>query len=211
MFTSANFKELYQMLSLDMVTVDCGIKCNKFCCISQDGKTDNTFRYLLPGEAEYVVSGGFHEYSDLEDFGYIIRYLGKNPSVCGCEKLRNYRPFCCRVFPFRPLIDELNFQVIDIVKASNSYFAPCWITEVQPEWKKAAISAWNYVLSDKDNLVFYATYYYCLRKSESFSGSYAQAMTEDKEFREKVFALPTLSNQLLWKLNSELFKYILSN
>jgi hypothetical protein len=211
MFTAANFEELYQMLNLDMVTVDCGIKCNKFCCISQDGKTDNTFRYLLPGEAEYVVTQGFHQYADLEDYIYAIRYAGKDITVCSCENIRNYRPFCCRVFPFRPVIDEQDCKVIDIVKASNSYFAPCWITEVLPEWKKVAILAWDYVLSDKDNLVFYATYYYCLRKSEGFSGSYLQAMTEDEEFREKVFALPTLSNRLLWKLSSELFKYILSD
>lgn len=208
MFTDSDFEKLYSLLNLDMVSVDCGVKCNKFCCISQDGKTDNTFRYLLPGEAEYVVTKGFHNYSDLEDYGYAIRYIGKDPNVCGCQNTRNYRPFCCRVFPFRPVIDEQNCKVVDIVKASNVYFVPCWITEPLPNWKLAAIEAWDYVLSDKDNLVFYSTYYYCLRKSENFSGSYIQAMTEDEEFREKVFALPELPQRVLWKLSSELFKYI---
>lgn len=209
MFTNSDFDNLYKMLDLAMVTEDCGVKCGKFCCVSQDGKVDKTFRYLLPAEVDFLVANNFHHYNDLEDFIFVIRYVSKDPNSCGCEKVRDYRPFCCRMFPFRPIIDENLCQVTAITKVSDSYFTPCWITEVLPEWQQAAIKAWNYVLSDRDNLIFYTQCYFSLKKGESFSGSFLEAMTVDEEFREQIFNIPNLSNTILWENTNKFFQYIL--
>lgn len=209
MFSDLKFKALYRKLSLPMLDLDCGIDCGKFCCSNKDGENDNAFRYLLPGEEKYLVANSFHHYAKLENFGFVIRFTGKEINKCSCEKLRDYRPFCCRMFPFRPVIDLALSKVTDLVKVSNSHFSVCWVKEPLDSWKKQAIDAWNYVLSDEDNLKFYARYYLCLLQSEHFSGSYMEALKQDKTFKEQVEELENLSKKDLWDMTNKFFQYIL--
>lgn len=207
MFGPEQFEQLYNMLDADMVDVDCGIRCGKFCCVG-DGQSDNAFKYFLPGEAEYLVGHGFHNYAVLEDFGFLIHYHAIKADSCACQQLRQHRPFCCRAFPFRPVINEQEGRVIDLVKASEQRFPLCWIAAPLADWRTRAIAAWNFILSDLTNLQFYARYYLCLKKSETSTASYYQALQEDERFRDTVAALETMPRAELWRLNKSFFEYI---
>lgn len=206
MFSFDDFNKLYQILSLDMVDSDCGIKCGKFCCVG-DGDTDYAFKYFLPGEELFSIHNGFHKSATLEDFGFVINYHSPLPNTCPCSNSRNYRPFCCRMFPFRPLINADECQVTDIYKTKNNKFSICWIENSLPEWKKCAIKAWNYVFEDKDNLVFYARYYFFLKKTEIPGVTFNSAMA-DIEFNEKILSLPKLGKKQLWQLCKQFFDYV---
>jgi hypothetical protein len=207
MFDSVRFERLYNMLDLDMVDGDCGIRCGKFCCVG-NGDSDNAFKYLLPGEAEYLVLHGFHHHAVLEDFGFLIHYRSESPDLCVCEKIRAFRPFCCRMFPFRPVVDASSETVTCLVKTENERFSPCWVEQPSPSWRARAIAAWNFLFSDPDNLRFYAQYYLCLKKSEESSASFAQAMEEDRSFQEEINSLYKLSSRNLWELCSKFFSSI---
>jgi hypothetical protein len=206
MFSSREFELLYKILDLDMVDTDCGVRCNKFCCID-DGinDEDRAFKYLLPGEAEFLVSHGFHNHALLEDFGFLIHYRSIRPGVCACERIRTHRPFCCRMCPFRPVIDLSKNAVVDVVKTKNPIFAPCWIEQSLSEWRLRAVEAWNYIFSDRDYLEFYAKYYLCLKKSEDSNLSFAQAMREDEAFSNQIRSLPFKSFQELFSLCRDFF------
>lgn len=177
MFSGSEFLSLYRLLSLDFLDEDCGVGCGKFCCVG-DGSRDNAFKYLLPNEIELLVSAGFHNYAVFEDYGFVINYRSPLPDTCPCQALRDVRPFCCRVFPFRPLI--LGSQVIDIVKTANDAFAPCWITSVKEVWRQRAIEAWRRVLDDKDHLLFFCRLFYCLEFAKNSSLSFNEAMKLQK-------------------------------
>jgi hypothetical protein len=208
MFGARQFEHLYAMLAAEMVASDCGISdCGKFCCVG-DGQVDNAFKYLLPGEAEYLVTHGFHNYAVLEDFGFLIHYRANRAQHCACEKMRGQRPFCCRVFPFRPVIDVAAGRVVDLVKAQNKSFTPCWISEPLANWRVAAISAWNYVLTDRSNRQFYAQYFYCLKKSETAQISFFQALEEDELFGRRIHDLNLISDAQLWQLCQQFFTYV---
>src|SRR5262245_19076971 len=142
MFGYAQFEKLYRMLDLDMIDCDCGIRCGKYCC-GNDGQTDVAFKYLLPGEAEYRVSHGYHEYAVLEDFGFLIHFYSIESGVCACQNIRQHRPFCCRMFPYRPLIDEQRCTAVDMVKTKNERFAPCCVEQPLPALRDCAVEAWN--------------------------------------------------------------------
>jgi hypothetical protein len=207
MFGPEQFQQLYQMLDPDMVDSDCGIRCGKFCCIG-DGQTDNAFKYLLPGEAEYLVGHNYHHHAVLEDFGFLIHYHSIEPGVCACQNVRNYRPFCCRMFPFRPLIDQSRTTVVDLTKTRNELFSPCWVEQPLSPWRARAIDAWNFLFTDRIYLQFYARYYLCLKKSETSSASFARAMAEDEDFRLSIIGLDSLSVEQLWRLCAMFFAYV---
>lgn len=147
MFDGARFQSLYQLLSGEMVDVDCGIQCNKHCC-------NNNTRYLLPGELEYLQGTGagaaFRPVPNL----YFTSFDRAEGHGCACEQLRELRPFNCRIFPFRPRFE--GGEVVGIVKARGPAFLPCWVQQPLPAWGEAATEAWRAVLSDRDNALFYA-------------------------------------------------------
>lgn len=203
MFTNENYEYLYQLLNTDMLTEDCGTKCGKFCCVGTDDG-DYAFKYLLPGEELFLIEQGFHEHASLEDFGFLISYRGFDHQACPCQPMRNYRPFCCRMFPYRPQFN--NNKVIDIYKTKNANFYPCWIGDPLKTWRKRAIEAWNYLFSDRDNLIFYARYYLFLKKSETPGSTFSSVMA-DEDFCNEVLNLNNYSTDQLWDLASKLFAY----
>ena len=121
--------------------------------------------------------------------------------------MRNLRPFCCRIFPFRPVIDSTSGIVVDLQKTQNKHFSPCWIVEPLGAWKKRAIDAWNFVLSDRNNLQFYARFYLCIKKSETSSATYQQALIEDDQFRNTIFSLDSMEEGPLRQLCAKFFSY----
>lgn len=149
-----DFDALYAQLSGDMVDVDCGVRCGKFCC-----NPDNTTKYLLPGEQAFLQARGARDVLAFEDHFYFDGF-GPLPGSsgaaagCACTTMRGLRPFCCRVFPFRPTIQD--GAVVAVQKAKGAQFAPCWIEQPLAPWARAATAAWGTVLADRDNLVFYA-------------------------------------------------------
>jgi hypothetical protein len=163
MFTYAQFESLYSLLNLDIVAEDCGIKCDQYCC-----KTPNTVKYLLPGEEDYFTINHLNNLKVVEYYLF-TGYQAKDQMNCSCT--RALRPFCCRIFPFRPIIDLNYFQVIGLKKATSPGFDRyCWISNPLPEWQQAAIKAWQKVLDDQDNLWFYARYAVFLKKARTSQG-----------------------------------------
>lgn len=150
-----DFAALYDLLSGDMVDVDCGVRCSKFCC-----NPDNTTKYLLPGEEQHLKAAGVGDTIAFVDHFYFHGYRATPGGAgeragCACTTMRGQRPFCCRVFPFRPRVDD-DGVVRGVQKAKGAQFAPCWIEDPLPKWADAATRAWATVLADRDNLLFYA-------------------------------------------------------
>src|SRR5262249_43140612 len=143
----------------------------------------------------------------LEDFGFLIHYHSFSHRECACAAVRNFRPFCCRIFPYRPVIDESVSRVVDLVKVGNEKFSPCWIESPLSQWRSRAIEAWNYVLADRVNRQFYAQYYYCLKQSECSDASFFQALEEDEIFHKKITSLTDLPDAQLWQLCQQFFTY----
>ncbi|MBI4851761.1 MAG: hypothetical protein HY819_08195 [Acidobacteria bacterium] len=182
MFTLSQFENLYSLLSLNIVEEDCGIRCDKYCC-----KTPNTIKYFLPGEEEYFTISPLNNLQIVEHYLF-TGYQGKDESNCFCT--RELRPFCCRIFPFRPVIDINSFQVIDLKKATSLGFDKyCWIASPLPDWHKMAIKAWQEVLEDKDNLGFYAKYALFLKQARlSYNVSTSSLLYEvTKDFDSMTF------------------------
>ena len=213
MFTSEDFGHLYKILELEMLDIDCGSpevsNCALFCCVGRNG-VNKPIKWLLPKEEYYLVENNFHEHAELNDYSYMITYDSFDPKLCACRNTRDYRPFCCRMFPFRPVLDPDNQKVVDLIKASNEYFSLCWPTTALETWRLKAIEAWNYVLSDRDNLEFFARMYIVLEKSENCSLSFSKALETDKEFKQKIESLPLLSDKAIWELSNRYFLYLLS-
>jgi hypothetical protein len=149
MFGAAEFVKLYDILSGYMIDVDCGERCGKYCC-----GHGYMAKYLLPGEKAHLVEQGIESTVIFVESAHITGYRGRHDPSCACDTIRDIRPFCCRMFPFRPVID--NAQVVGLVKATGDRLAPCWIEKPLPPWEQAAIEAWRYVLSDRANLEFFA-------------------------------------------------------
>ncbi|MBL8149652.1 MAG: hypothetical protein JNN15_06965 [Blastocatellia bacterium] len=207
MFIDKEFRQLYQLLDYGMVDVDCGIKCGRFCCVG-DRDSEPAFKYLLPGEVEHLVMCGFHEHAVLEDFGFLIHYRAIKTGSCACENIREHRPFCCRVFPFRPEIDISAQRVVGLWKTESKRFLPCWIDKPSEDWKQRAIRAWNMLFSDRTYLEFYARYYLCLKESEKTDLSFVELIEKDEGFREKMLSLQTLPIEHLWSMCKSFFAYI---
>ncbi len=154
MFGPDDFRAIYAQLSGDMVDLDCGVRCGKFCC-----DPTNTTKYLLPGEQQFIQDRGGGSVLAFVDHMYFQTYAAHADSEglkqgCACTQMRGERPFCCRVFPFRPTIEGL--AVVAVQKAKGAHFAPCWIEAPLAQWAQDATQAWATVLADRDNLQFYA-------------------------------------------------------
>ncbi|MBL8192802.1 MAG: hypothetical protein JNM06_03180 [Blastocatellia bacterium] len=193
MFNLEKFDALYNLLSTDMVVGDCGIKCNKYCC-----QTDNTIKYFLPYEDEYFLNKRLENF-EIVNYYLFTSYRSKNQSGCLCT--RDLRPFCCRIFPFRPIIDQTFFQVTGLKKATGYGFDQyCWINEPLADWQTAAIKAWQMVLNDPDNLKFYAQQAVFLTKAkENFAVSTTSLLYQIRE------ELVEMSVRELWKYTALFF------
>lgn len=191
MFTLEQFAVLYDLLSTDMVVGDCGIKCGQYCC-----QTDNTVKYFLPNEDEYFLNKPLVDF-ELVDYYLFTSYRSKNKlkNLLGCVCTRELRPFCCRIFPFRPIIDQNILQVTGLKKATGYGFDQyCWISEPLADWQIAAIKAWQMVLDDPDNLKFYAQHAVFLSKAKrSFAVSTSSLLYQIRE------ELVEMSVNDLWK------------
>lgn len=207
------FEWLYNLLSIDMVGEDCGIKCGQFCCVDKQG--GELVRYLLPGERIYLEQQGFFSFVELdttfailpqEDFLYY--YKAQTLNSCACEQVRNYRPFVCRMFPFRPVFDKETNKIVEIEKVTNPFFAPCWITEPLPTWRSKAIKAWNYLLSDLDNLIFFARYYYLLKLSLHSPGLKVSELEQQGDFQEQLHTITRMPRKELWQQCTNFFQLL---
>lgn len=192
MFTIKHFNELYSLLSEDIVSEDCGLKCDKYCC-----RAENTIKYLLPGEDEYFIKASPNNFQFVEY--YLFTSYRAKDQICSCT--RELRPFCCRIFPFRPVIDLTSYKVVGLSKVKAEGFDKyCWINQVRQEWQNKAIEAWQKVLSDIDNLQFYARYFLFLEQAkENFACSTTALLVE---VNKKLSSL-NLSKQ--WELANNFF------
>lgn len=142
MLTRAQFLEVYELLDRGMVDVDCGIRCERFCC------TGAAVKYLLPGEE--LLFAPSHPELPLLDKPW---YLQVVQDTCSC--VREHRMFACRAFPFRPVLAPDSFAVVGLRKVQNATFAPCWVEQPLPDWRTRAIDAWGIVVGDLDNRRLY--------------------------------------------------------
>jgi len=157
-FVAKDFQELYALVSGDQTiddigaSVDCGIRCDKHCC-----RPGHTSKYLLPGERAFLEDA-LAERGDppfgFASLGYFETIVEPNTRACACEPLRDLRPFNCRIFPYGPRIEGT--EVKGLQKGNRKHLEPCWITTPAPMWEKDAVQAWQRILSDEDNLVFFA-------------------------------------------------------
>lgn len=187
MFTLEQFDALYNLLSGDMVVGDCGIKCGKYCC-----NPDNAIKYFLPNEDEYFLNKPL---VDFETVNYYLFTSYRSKNQLGCVCTRELRPFCCRIFPFRPIIDQNTLQVTGLKKATGYGFDRyCWINEPLTNWQTVAVKAWQMVLDDPDNLEFYAQQAVFLAKAKrTFAVSTTSLLYEIKQ------ELVEMSVNDLWK------------
>jgi hypothetical protein len=202
MFTISQFENLYSLLSVDLVKEDCGIKCQQYCC-----KTPNTIKYLLPGEDEYFTLHTPQNFK-FKDHFLFIGYEGKDELNCACT--REFRPFCCRIFPFRPVIDLKTLQIVGLKKASSPGFDEhCWITSPLFEWQEAAILAWQKVLEDEDNLNFYTKHSLFIKRANFSNFSFGQSTSS--LLYEVIEEMENLSFLEKWQETASFFDLIGKN
>jgi hypothetical protein len=183
MFDQEQFAKLYALLDGEMVAGDCGLPCQQYCCRAADA-----VKYLLPGEAEFFRCAAPANFEMVDYFLY-CGYRARDREQCACT--RALRPFCCRIFPFRPRIDLSQCEVIDLSKAVGAGFdAHCWVTEPLPQWRDGALQAWRMVLADIDNLNFYARYALFLLQARNRPDASASSVLFDVVENLSTFSLP---------------------
>ncbi|MEW6736575.1 MAG: hypothetical protein AB1489_35120 [Acidobacteriota bacterium] len=196
MFSLKEFVKLYTLLDGDMVEVDCGLRCQQYCCRAADA-----VKYLLPGEAECFTDTPPPNFELVEHFIY-LGYRGRDGCSCACTRAQ--RPFCCRIFPFRPVIDLTKHQVVDLQKVSGAGFdLHCWVSEPTKQWRQSAIEAWQFIFSDLDNLNFYARY--ALFLAQARAHPYISSYSLLSQVNE---TLSGLSERELWQVSATLFKML---
>lgn len=152
MLSADDFRALYALLDVGQtvddagLAVDCGTRCDKFCC-----RPDHTTKYLLPGERRFLeeaMSARGDAPLAFKDLYYFESLAEPADRACACEPLRELRPFNCRVFPYSPALEGR--RVVALKKSKLKYLAPCWIEVPAPRWRQGAITAWQRVLDDVD-------------------------------------------------------------
>lgn len=147
MLSQKQIREVYRLLDHGMVEIDCGVRCEQFCC------TGAAVKYLLPGEFALFT----RHHPDVP----VARKPWYDQVVQGqCCCVREHRMFACRAFPFRPVLEATSLRAVDLRKVRNPVFAPCWIESPGSDWRERAIEAWTIVLSDRDNRVLYGRIQY---------------------------------------------------
>lgn len=213
MFTEQQFTTLYQMLDLPffnlVANIDCGSTtfstCHRFCC-GCNSKQPGPTKWLLPNEVFFLVENNFHTFADIQNLGYMFIYNSHQSLTCACEKIREYRPFCCRIFPFRPVLDVNTKKVTDIFR-NHVHDSPCWISFPSHLWKAKAIQAWHFVFSDLDNLRFFSRIYLILdlAKKLPLGTSFSDAFKIYPAEERKILSIETLSLDELWTLSAKYF------
>lgn len=157
MLTAADLRAIYALLDVGQTVdaaghaVDCGQRCDKFCC-----RPANTTKYLLPGEREFLEEGMRARGDPPFAFKnlYYFESIEEPPTrACACEPLRELRPFNCRVFPYSPSLEGR--MVAGLKKSKLKYLEPCWIEEPAPAWRDGAVQAWQRVLDDVDSRLLF--------------------------------------------------------
>jgi hypothetical protein len=196
MFLFSQFEQLYQLLDGEMVTGDCGLRCQQYCC-----RAAGAIKYLLPGEAEYFIVNA-PDNLEIVDQALFNGYRSRVADLCACT--RALRPFCCRIFPFRPLIDPMAQSVVALQRATGAGFDQhCWVREPLPQWRDQAIQAWQLVLDDDDNRNFYARYaLYLLLAREHFTVSFSSLLGQVND------RLAELDLVNLWRTAALLFELL---
>jgi len=107
-----NYLKLYEIIGTRTpVKADCGLLCQKACCIGDS----ETGMYLYPGEEQLYAEGVAFGKVFKSDFCYKFekRYKQVNIFICDRPCDRERRPLACRVFPFVPYVDsEGNAEII---------------------------------------------------------------------------------------------------
>lgn len=189
MLSPAAFLKLYQLLDVDMVEADCGDPCSRLCC----NGPPRLFKFLLPGEDEFLARRGFFQHARLEDLGYVLHYYDPQGAPCVCAPMRSSRPFTCRMFPFRPTFDPAYTAVAGIRKVEAARFAACWIGPPRAEWRANAVAAWQLVLADEETRAFFARLSVCREVAEHSGGlSFADLLSTDGAFRRRLREVPRL-------------------
>ena len=157
MLTADELRAIYRLLDQGQTVdtagnaVDCGERCDKFCC-----RPGNTTKYLLPGEREFLESAMLERGDPPFAFKslYYFESIDEPPTrACACEPLRELRTFNCRVFPYSPQLDGR--VVVGLKKSKLKYLEPCWIHEPAPRWRDSAVQAWQRVLEDVDSRLLF--------------------------------------------------------
>lgn len=157
MLTADDLRAIYALLEHGQTVdtagapVDCGVRCDKFCC-----RPGNTTKYLLPGERAFLEAA-MRERGDppfaFKNLYYFESIEEPDTRACACEPLRDLRPFNCRVFPYSPRLEGKS--VVGLKKSRLKYLEPCWIEEPAPAWRDGAVQAWQRVLDDIDSRLLF--------------------------------------------------------
>ncbi len=151
---------------LDRVTplkYDCGRLCGKACC-KGEGEI-----WLLPNELKlFEAKDGFE----------IKHFEGEYNLKCTalCDKDRTVRPFCCRIFPYFPIVqkagDRLKIRLICDPRGTS--FCPMARGEVKctPDFARAVRKAVRLLCTEKEYFEFF------LRQG--------QVLDEILDFRQKL-------------------------
>lgn len=164
MLTMEQFDTVYRLLDHGMTESDCGVPCQQFC------RGSIAVKSLLPGE-EPIFRSRHPEAVVLHEPWY-SRVVQE---TCCCR--RPHRMFVCRAFPFRPVLDAHSGAVVDLAKVQHPDFAPCWVIEPLPAWRRRAIHAWRIVLDDEDNRRFFSHMAY-LNRFLDFLGERARSLPD---------------------------------
>lgn len=176
-----------------MVEGDCGQRCEQYCCRAADA-----VKYLLPGEEQYYETDPPPNF-EIFDHSLFIGYRSQELKQCACT--REKRPFCCRIFPFRPVIDSDHCRVSSIKKATGAGFdIHCWVNEPLKEWRERAVEAWRFVLSDQDNLRFYARYALFLKEAKM-----KPALSSSSTLYDVAEIIERMSEKDFWREAAALF------
>ena len=160
MFDTATFTAVYSLLEGDQTLddagagVDCGVRCDAFCC-----RPGNTTKYLLPGERRFLEEalaphGGVpFRFVNLGFFESIVEPPASE-RPCACAPARAFRTFNCRVFPYLPVLSGRD--VTAVKKSKAAHLGACWIETPAGPWARRAVDAWQRVLDDDDNRRLFA-------------------------------------------------------
>ena len=179
MLSREQFQEVYELLDQGMVDVDCGVRCDRFCC------TGAAVKYLLPGE-DALFRPHHPELPVLAKPWYL--QVVQNECTC----VRDYRMFACRAFPFRPVLAADSFEVVNLRRVRNEAFAPCWVEEPLPDWKARAIRAWGIVLSDAENRQLYGRIHFLREVLDELGDGFYEIPEDeiDSFFERKIVEVP---------------------
>jgi hypothetical protein len=111
MYKKVLYKKAYRMLeSSTPLKFDCGILCNKRCCLGDN----NAGMHLYPGEEAVLQESQIFLKIRKENFNNIEIFF----AVCNGKCDRRFRPLSCRIYPFISHINHVGqISIIDDPRA----------------------------------------------------------------------------------------------